>query len=178
MAIYKLNLLGAKDLLDNFKVSPSEASDLKSLSELLEYDESERGLSNSNILLAVDEIIQDYSTGEDLFNRLEISDNLPYRTLSGVIDPNLWSNCTEDKKMLSVQAKSIVGDSERNVHKKFNDSILLQVRLYRLLCDEDGSSFSYDKDKFKFGVGIGLSLIGWIPDSQEEYYVNREAALN
>ncbi len=178
MAIYKLSILSAKDLLDNFKVSPSETSDLKSLSELLEYDESERGLSNSNILLAVDEIIQDYPTGEDLFNRLEISDNLPYRTLSGVIDPNLWSNCTEDTKMLSVQAKSIVGDSERNVHKKFNDSILLQVRLYRLLCDEDGSSISYDKEKFKFGVGLGLSLIGWIPDSQEEYYVNREAALN
>ena len=24
------------------------------------------------------------------------------------------------------------------------------------------------------GIGMGLSLIGWIPDSEEEYYVNKE----
>ena len=178
MVIHKLEIKDAKHLLDNFKVSPSEVSDLRSLSELLEYDESERGLANSNILLAVDESILEYTSGEDLFNRLVISEDLPFRTLSGEIDPNLWANCSEDAKMLSVQAKSIVGDSERNVHKKFSSSILLQVRLYRLLSGDDLGHAAQNREDFKFGVGVGLSLIGWIPDTQEEYYVNREASLN
>ena len=129
-------------------------------------------------MLAVDESILEYTSGEDLFNRLVISEDLPFRTLSGEIDPNLWANCSEDAKMLSVQAKSIVGDSERNVHKKFSSSILLQVRLYRLLSGDDLGHAAQNREDFKFGVGVGLSLIGWIPDTQEEYYVNREASLN
>ena len=178
MSIYKIRVKEAQLLLDRFKVSISESSDLKSLSELLEYDESERGLANSNILLAVDESILEFSSGEDLFNRLVITKELPFRTLSGEIDPEMWASCVENSEMLSVQAKSIVGDSERNVHKQYGDSILLQVRLYRLLVNEDSGVKKYKKDGFENGVGVGISLIGWIPDTQEEFYVNREAGLS
>jgi len=175
MAIYKLERSDAQLLLNKFKVSASESSDLRSLSELLEYDENERGLANSNILFAVDESIIVYSSGEDLFNRIEISKELPFRTLSGAINPQVWANCEEDSEILSVQAKSIVGDSERNVHKQYSDSILLQIRLYRLLVDSETSVKKYQSKGFENGVGVGISMIGWIPDSQEEYYVNREA---
>lgn len=178
MSIYKIQVKEAQQLLDRFQVSSTEASDLKSLSELLEYDESERGLANSNILLAVDDSILEFSSGEDLFNRLVITDELPFRTLSGEIDPEMWASCLENGEMISVQAKSIVGDSERNVHKKYGDSILLQIRLYRLLVSQDSGVKKYERGGFENGVGAGISLIGWIPDTQEEFYVNREAALN
>ena len=129
-------------------------------------------------MLAVDESILEFSSGEDLFNRLVITEELPFRTLSGEIDPEMWVSCLENGEMLSVQAKSIVGDSERNVHRKYSDSILLQIRLYRLLVSQDSGIKKYKRDGFENGVGAGISLIGWIPDTQEEFYVNREAGLN
>jgi hypothetical protein len=178
MAIFKLDTKDAQLLLNRFKVSPSESSDLRSLSELLEYNESERGLANLELLFAVDESILGYSSGEELFRSMVISKELPFRTLSGGIDPEVWKECKEDGDMLSVQAKSIVGDSERNVHKQYSDSILLQIRLYRLLVDPETSIKKYNYEGYENGVGVGVSLIGWIPDSQEEFYINREACIS
>jgi hypothetical protein len=55
---------------------------------------------------------------------------------------------------------------------------LLQIRLYRLLVDPETSIKKYNYEGYENGVGVGVSLIGWIPDSQEEFYINREACIS
>ena len=61
------------------------------------------------------------------------------------------------------------------MQKKYGDSVLIQCRLYELLNPSHIISGVGSRNASGRGVGMGLSLIGWIPDSKTEFYINREA---
>ena len=73
------------------------------------------------------------------------------------------------------EAKAIVGGSERNMQKKYSDKVLIQCRMYELLNPNTQTAGPGSRNSKGRGVGRGLSLIGWIPDSKSEFYVNKEA---
>ena len=73
------------------------------------------------------------------------------------------------------EAKAIVGGSERSMQKKYSDKVLIQCRMYELLNPNTQTAGPGSRNSKGRGVGRGLSLIGWIPDSKSEFYINKEA---
>ena len=77
---------------------------------------------------------------------------------------------------LSNLGTSLVGGSERAMQEQYKDSVLIQCRLYKLLNPNPEPLILNSENSDERGVGLGLSLIGWIPDTKAEFYVNEEAA--
>jgi hypothetical protein len=126
-------------------------------------------------LLAVDFAVTNFSSGEKAHSEYESYQGLPFRTLSGTVDEKAWANFTTLSVFDGVQAKSIVGGSERSMQEAYPDNVLLQCRLFELLNPSAVISGEGSRNPRGRGIGMGLSLIGWIPNSEEEYYVNQEA---
>jgi hypothetical protein len=91
------------------------------------------------------------------------------------VDEMDWAKLDNLAAFDRIQAKSIVGGSERSMQEAFPDAVLLQCRLFELLNPSSISTGEGSRNSEGRGIGLGLSLIGWIPDSEEEYYVNKEA---
>ena len=162
-------------LFQQWDVCESEKVDFLTMYELLGYSESERGLKHLECLLAVDEQVTKMTSGEDVHANYASFQDLPFRTLSGSVSELDWQNRTNLETFDRLQAKSIVGGSERTMQKAYSESVLIQCRLFELLNPSSISIGQGSRNPQGRGIGLGLSLIGWIPDSEEEYYVNREA---
>ena len=61
------------------------------------------------------------------------------------------------------------------MQKKYSDKVLIQCRMYDLLNPNTQTAGPGSRNSKGRAVGRGLSLIGWIPDSKSEFYVNKEA---
>jgi hypothetical protein len=142
--------------------------------ELLGYPEAERGLEHLECLLAVDYEVTKFSSGEEAHVKYSTLTRLPFRTLSATVSESDWAKLQNIEKFEAPQAKSIVGGSERSMQESFSKSVLLQCRLFELLNPSPILTGEGSRNPEGRGIGMGLSLIGWIPDSEEEYYVNKE----
>ena len=125
-------------------------------------------------LLAVDYELTKVSSGEVAHADYKAFKDLPFRTLSKPVNEVDWASLQNLDAFDLSQAKSIVGGSERSMQESFHESVLLQCRLFELLNPSPTSVGEGSRNPEGRGIGMGLSLIGWIPDSEEEYYVNRE----
>jgi hypothetical protein len=115
-----------------------------------------------------------FASGEDAHSKYATLTNLPFRTLSATVSEADWKNLENTEKFDRLQAKSIVGGSERTMQESYPESVLLQCRLFELLNPSAILTGEGSRNPEGRGIGMGLSLIGWIPDSDEEYYVNKE----
>ena len=152
-----------------------EKVEFSALVELMGYPTSEKGLADLEFLLSVDAVINKYNSGEEFIDNYDEVENLAERTLSSTCNSSDWL----DRRNLDVfdrsEAKAIVGGSERNMQKKYSDKVLIQCRMYELLNPNTQTAGPGSRNSKGRGVGRGLSLIGWIPDSKSEFYVNKEA---
>ena len=172
--VYLLEKDRIDKLFSNWDLCDSEKFEFLTMFELLGYPEAERGLAHLDCLLAVDLQLTRVPSGEDAHSNYHSFNDLPFRTLSGPIDDQDWALFRKNSNFDVIQAKSIVGGSERSMQKAFPESVLLQCRLFELLNPSAISTGEGSRNPQGRGVGMGVSLIGWIPDSEEEYYVNRE----
>ena len=85
-----------------------------------------------------------------------------------------WRDFQDLSSFDFAQAKNIVGGSERVMRSQFAEKVFIQCRLYDLLNPSILNTGIGSRNPAGRGLGMGLSLIGWIPDSEEEYYVNQE----
>jgi hypothetical protein len=172
--IYSLDKDRINKLFQTWDLGEVERHDFLTMFELLGYPEVERGLAHLECLLAVDYEVTRMSSGENAHERYFTFEDLPFRTLSGPVSEADWANLVNLENFDQVQAKSIVGGSERKMQDSYPDKVLLQCRLFELLNPSPIISGQGSRNPEGRGIGMGLSLIGWIPDSEEEYYVNRE----
>lgn len=172
--IYSLNEEKIQQLFVKWDLDESEKVEFFTMYELLGYPESERGLSHLECLLSVDRLITDFSSGEMAHAKYSEMDDIPFRTLSDQVSESDWKSFQKLESFNRVQAKSIVGGSERLMKEKFSDKVFIQCRLYELLNPSMVDYGQGSRNPEGRGLGMGLSLIGWIPDSEEEYYVNQE----
>lgn len=162
-------------LFQNWSLCEAEKFEYLTMYELLGYPEVERGLQHLECLLAVDEQVLKMSSGEVAHASYKRFQDLPFRTLSGSVKEAEWASRTNPESFDRLQAKSIVGGSERTMQEAYPSSVLIQCRLFELLNPSPISLGEGSRNPEGRGIGMGLSLIGWIPDSEEEYYVNKEA---
>ena len=172
--IYALGKQQINELFQKWDLSDSEKMEFLTMFELLGYPKAERGLEHLECLLAVDNNVTKFSSGENAHGSYSTHRDLPFRSLSGFVDEIDWANLDNIGAFDRVQAKSIVGGSERSMQEAFPEAVLLQCRLFELLNPSSISTGEGSRNSEGRGIGMGLSLIGWIPDSEEEYYVNRE----
>ena len=173
--IYSLTYQATKDILTKWNLSDDEKVEFSALVELMSYPTPEKGLADLEFLLAVDSIINNYNSGEDIVNKYENITNLPERTLSSKCSEDDWLARNHLEQFDMSEAKSIVGGTERSMQKKYGDSVLIQCRLYELLNPSHIISGVGSRNASGRGVGMGLSLICWITGSKTEFYINREA---
>ena len=172
--IYGLDKQRINKLFLNWDLSESEKFEFLTMFELLGYPEAERGLGHLECLLAVDYKVTKFSSGEEAQAKYSTISDLPFRTLSDSVSEMDWDSLQNVEKLDRPQAKSIVGGSERKMQESFPDKVLLQCRLFELLNPSAVLRGEGSRNPDGRGIGMGLSLIGWIPDSEEEYYVNKE----
>lgn len=172
--IYALDKQRISKLFKNWDLCESEKFEFLTMFELLGYPESERGLGHLECLLSVDYQVTRFSSGEEAQAKYSNLKDLPFRTLSDTVNETDWVSLQNVEMMDRIQAKSIVGGSERKMQESFPDKVLLQCRLFELLNPSPVLRGEGSRNPDGRGIGMGLSLIGWIPDSEEEYYVNRE----
>lgn len=172
--LYSLDRQKISQLFQNWNLCDAEKTEFLTMFELLGYPEAERGLEHLECLLAVDFAITKMISGEDAQAAHTKFKDLPFRTLSGEVDEADWKTLENLANFDRVQAKSIVGGSERSMQEAYPDKVLLQCRLYELLNPSLVTVSQGSRNRNGRGIGLGVSLIGWIPDSEEEYYVNRE----
>jgi hypothetical protein len=175
--IYLLSELDIRYLFLNWQINKLEMPDFMTMFELLGYDEKERGLSHLECLISIDEKIQKFPSGEEAhqnFNLFEV----PERTINSKISEFDWKNFNNLEKLNSVEIKQVVGDSERKMRNDFSDKVFLQCRLYKLLNPSDVRLGIGSRNPIGRGVGLGISMIGWIPNTQEEFYINQEVGRN
>jgi len=172
--IYSLDKSRIANLFQRWDLGSNEKFEFLTMFELLGYPEAERGLEHLECLLSVDYEVTKFASGEDAHAKYSNYKNLPFRTLSGTVDDSDWANLQNLAKFETLQAKSIVGGSERSMQEAYPESVLLQCRLFELLNPSPILTGEGSRNREGRGIGMGLSLIGWIPDSEEEYYVNRE----
>lgn len=172
--IYALGKQQINELFQKWDLSDSEKMEFLTMFELLGYPKAERGLEHLECLLAVDNNVTKFSSGENAHGNYSTHRDLPFRSLSGFVDEKNWANLDNIAAFDRVQAKSIVGGSERSMQEAFPEAVLLQCRLFELLNPSSISTGEGSRNSEGRGIGMGLSLIGWIPDSEEEYYVNKE----
>lgn len=173
--IYALDERKINELFLKWDLCDGEKPEFLTMFELLGYPKEERGLAHLECLLAVDFAITNFSSGEKAHSEYESYRDLPFRTLSGTVDEKDWTEFANLEAFDRMQAKSIVGGSERTMQEAFPDSVLLQCRLFELLNPSPVVVGEGSRNPLGRGIGMGLSLIGWIPNSEEEYYVNQEA---
>jgi hypothetical protein len=142
--------------------------------ELLGYPQEERGLAHLECLLSVDKSIADFSSGEGAHAAYSEITQLPFRTVSETLSEKNWGEFQDLNSFDFAQAKNIVGGSERVMRSQFSEKVFIQCRLYDLLNPSTLNTGIGSRNPEGRGLGMGLSLIGWIPDSEEEYYVNQE----
>jgi hypothetical protein len=172
--IYALEKQHVNQLFQKWDLCESEKTEFLTMFELLGYPEAERGLAHLECLIAVDYEVTKFSSGEDAHAGYHILRDLPFRTLSAAVQESDWENLDNLSMFDRLQAKSIVGGSERTMQEAYPESVLLQCRLFELLNPSPIAVGQGSRNPEGRGIGMGLSLIGWIPDSEEEYYVNRE----
>jgi hypothetical protein len=173
--VYSFNYENAKELLKKWSLADDERVEFSALVELMGYPTNEKGLADLEFLLSVDTVISEYTSAEEFIDKYDEVENMSERTLSSTCNSNDW----HEHKNLDVfdrsEAKAIVGGSERNMQKKYSDKVLIQCRMYELLNPNTQTAGPGSRNSKGRGVGRGLSLIGWIPDSKSEFYVNKEA---
>lgn len=174
--IYSLSEKHIDKLFKEWKICDSEKFEYLSMYELLGYPKSEGGLAHLECLLAVDDEITNIVSGEQAHEDSRNFNNLPFRTLSGSVSETNWRLVKFPEEFDRMQAKFIVGGSERKMQETFPNTVLIQCRLFELLNPSNIVTGEGSRNRDGRGIGLGLSLIGWIPNSAEEIYVNREAA--
>lgn len=172
--IYALDKQRINKLFQKWDLCDAEKMEFLTMFELLGYPEAERGLEHLECLIAVDHEVTKLSSGEDAHANYSVFRDLPFRTLSGSIKEMDWAKLDNLAGFDRIQAKSIVGGSERTMQEAYPENVLLQCRLFELLNPSPISLGQGSRNPEGRGIGMGLSLIGWIPDSEEEYYVNKE----
>jgi hypothetical protein len=172
--IYSLDKQKITQLFLKWDLCEAEKFEFLTMFELLGYPEAERGLEHLECLLAVDYAVTKFVSGEEAHSKYAKLTNLPFRTLSATVSEADWANLENPEKFDRLQAKSIVGGSERTMQESYPESVLLQCRLFELLNPSPILTREGSRNPEGRGIGMGLSLIGWIPDSDEEYYVNKE----
>jgi hypothetical protein len=172
--IYALEKQHVNQLFQKWDLCESEKTEFLTMFELLGYPEAERGLAHLECLIAVDYEVTKFSSGEDAHAGYHVLRDLPFRTLSAAVQESDWESLDNLSMFDRLQAKSIVGGSERKMQEAYPESVLLQCRLFELLNPSPIAVGQGSRNPEGRGIGMGLSLIGWIPDSEEEYYVNRE----
>ena len=172
-SVYSLNYNQIIDLYSKWQYGSGEDLEFRALVELMGYPASERGLADLSFLFSVDNPILDHISGEELHSDHEKIKGLPFRTLDTRIEKGDWKNFLNSSVLENAEAKAIVGGTERKMHKNYSDSVFIQCRLYSLL--NPGVSTSSEENGQGEVCGLGLSLIGWIPDYDSEFYINREA---
>jgi hypothetical protein len=172
--IYALDKQKINELFQKWDLCDAEKMEFLTMFELLGYPEAERGLEHLECLIAVDYEVTKLSSGEEAHARYSMYRDLPFRTLSGSAKEMDWTKLDNLVQFDRLQAKSIVGGSERSMQEAYADNVLLQCRLFELLNPSSISVGQGSRNPEGRGIGMGLSLIGWIPDSEEEYYVNKE----
>jgi len=173
--IYSLTYEDAKKMNRSWNLEIGEETEFNALIELMGYPESEKGLSKLNFLLSVDTTIGQYNSGGDIHKNYKNIEGLPVRTLESECSEDDWMSLRNLDK-LSNLGTSLVGGSERAMQEQYKDSVLIQCRLYKLLNPNPEPLILNSGNSDARGVGLGLSLIGWIPDTKAEFYVNEEAA--
>jgi hypothetical protein len=172
--VYALDKQKINKLFQKWDLCEPEKVEFLTMFELLGYPKDERGLEHLECLLSVDVEVTKMTSGEDAHSGYSNFQGLPFRTLSGAVEERDWSQLNNLVDFDRVQAKSIVGGSERSMQEAYPESVLIQCRLFELLNPSPISAGQGSRNPEGRGIGMGLSLIGWIPDSEEEYYVNRE----
>jgi hypothetical protein len=172
--IYSLDKQQINEIFQKWDLCDAEKTEFLTMFELLGYPESERGLAHLECLIAVDYEVTRMSSGEDAHTGYSAFENLPFRTLSDAVVELDWAKLSNLPQFDRVQAKSIVGGSERSMQEAYPENVLLQCRLFELLNPSGITTGHGSRNPEGRGIGMGLSLIGWIPDSEEEYYVNKE----
>jgi hypothetical protein len=165
---YSLDKESRSVLFERLRLHNQDTKDAYALNELMDYSEEEKGLENVTHLLAVDVSTLDLLSGETAiqkFNETSI-DSLGFRTLNQSCSSVNWKRCELTPGLRHAAAKSIVGDSERNVHNEHSDAVVIHARTFNLRNPDDQSS-----------VGLGLTLIGWIPSDESDFqvYSNEDA---
>ena len=173
--VYSITYENAKELLKKWSLADEERVEFSALVELMAYPTNEKGLADLEFLLSVDTVIGQYTSGEEFINKYDEVENLSERTLSSTCNSTDWFGHTNLDVFDRSEAKAIVGGSERNMQKKYSDKVLIQCRMYELLNPNTQTAGPGSRNSKGRGVGRGLSLIGWIPDSKSEFYVNKEA---
>jgi len=172
--IYALDKQQINKLFQKWDLCDAEKTEFLTMFELLGYPEAERGLAHLECLIAVDYEVTRLSSGEDAHAGYSAFRDLPFRTLSASVEELDWAKLDNLTVFDRLQAKSIVGGSERSMQEAYPENVLLQCRLFELLNPSAIGSGQGSRNPAGRGIGMGLSLIGWIPDSEEEYYVNKE----
>lgn len=173
--VYSFTHDDAKELLRKWSLTDNEKVEFSALVELMGYPPDERGLADLEFLLSVDNVISESTSAEEFINRYYEVGNLPERTLSSTCNLSDWFKHKNLAVFDRSEAKAIVGGSERKMHKEYSDKVLIQCRMYELLNPNTQTVGPGSRNSKGRGVGRGLSLIGWIPDSKSEFYVNKEA---
>ena len=172
--IFSLDKEQINKVFQKWDLCEAEKMEFLTMFELLGYPEAERGLEHLECLIAVDHEVTKLSSGEDAHASYSSFRDLPFRTLSGSVKESDWANLDNLMAFDRLQAKSIVGGSERSMQEAYPENVLLQCRLFELLNPSSIAVGQGSRNPEGRGIGMGLSLIGWIPDSEEEYYVNKE----
>ena len=172
--IYSLDKPQINKVFQKWDLCDAEKMEFLTMFELLGYPEAERGLEHLECLIAVDYEVTKLSSGEDAHASYSNFRDLPFRTLSGSVREADWAKLDSLVEFDRLQAKSIVGGSERSMQEAYPENVLLQCRLFELLNPSSIAVGQGSRNPEGRGIGMGLSLIGWIPDSEEEYYVNKE----
>ena len=172
--VYGLDKQRINQLFQKWDLCDAEKVEFLTMFELLGYPEAERGLEHLECLLSVDYAVTKMNSGEDAHANYANFKSLPFRSLSGLVDEIDWMKIDNLAVFDRLQAKSIVGGSERSMQEAYPENVLLQCRLFELLNPSPISVGQGSRNSAGRGIGMGLSLIGWIPDSEEEYYVNKE----
>ena len=173
--VFSLDKEQINKVFQKWDLCEAEKMEFLTMFELLGYPEAERGLEHLECLIAVDHEVTKLSSGEDAHAGYSSFRDLPFRTLSGSVKESDWANLDNLMAFDRLQAKSIVGGSERSMQEAYPENVLLQCRLFELLNPSSIAVGQGSRNPEGRGIGMGLSLIGWIPDSEEEYYVNKEA---
>jgi hypothetical protein len=172
--IYSIDESKIRKLFMNWDTNDSEKTEFLTMFELLGYPVNERGLAHLECLLSVDKSITDFVSGEGAHANYSDITQLPFRTMSGILSEGNWKDFQDLKSFDFIEAKQIVGGTERLMRTQFSEKVFIQCRLYDLLNPSALDSGIGSRNPKGRGLGMGLSLIGWIPDSEEEYYVNQE----
>jgi hypothetical protein len=172
--IYSLDKERINKLFQKWDLCDAEKVEFLTMFELLGYPKAERGLEHLECLIAVDNEVTKMSSGEDAHAAYSSYKDLPFRTLSAQVNEMDWAKLSNLELFDRLQAKSIVGGSERSMQEAYPENVLLQCRLFELLNPSPISLGQGSRNPEGRGIGMGISLIGWIPDSEEEYYVNKE----